>query len=360
MSDAIGIVTTLTDWGAVTTRADLQALLDLVEVPLHAIPAAAWSVPPLAALRDAEDDTAAAGWRPRRSGSRPPGNPAKRRPRHRASLRRSWLTGAGRTASQVDAQPAARPATALTGRERERTEVVAAVAASRLVTLTGPGGTGKTRLALQAARDLAGNFADGVAFIDLAPVRDARLITTTLARELGLTAASAETAEADLTEALRDRELLLVVDNLEHLLDETDVLARILVTDPAIRMLATSRIALRLYGERAIRVPPLHLPGADGDGAEDSEAVQLFIARARAARPDFAPDGAELVAVAEVCAALDGLPLAIELAAARTRLYSPSALLPMLRSRLALLTGGPRMCHSGADAAGHAGLDHVC
>jgi predicted ATPase len=343
MSDAIGIVTTLTDWGAVTTRADLQALLDLVEVPLHAIPAAAWSVPPLAALRDAEDDTAASrlvssairvqtAGKPSEAVAPPPSQPA------------AQLAPPERVAPQarLTLSPLPAPATALIGRERERAEVVAAVAASRLVTLTGPGGTGKTRLALQAARDLAGNFADGVAFIDLAPVRDARLITTTLARELGLTAASAETAEADLTKALRDRELLLVVDNLEHLLDETDVLARILVTDPAIRMLATSRIALRLYGERAIRVPPLHLPGADDDGAEDSEAVQLFIARARAARPDFAPDGAELVAVAEVCAALDGLPLAIELAAARTRLYSPSALLPMLRSRLALLTGGPR------------------
>ena len=320
-SDVVGIVTTLASWGAVATRADMQALLDLVGVPPHAIPATAWSVPPLAALRETGNDVAASGpvvppaARAQRSGKpsgaavsldQPPAppEPVAQRPR-------------------LTPPPLPAPATALIGRERERTEVATAVAASRLVTLTGAGGTGKTRLALQAARDLAGNFADGVAFIDLAPVRDSSLMATTLARELGLASASAETAEADLKVALRDRELLLVVDNVEHLLDETEVLARMLAADPAIRLLVTSRIALRLYGERTLRVPPLHLPRANGTGAEDSEAVQLFIVRARAARPGFAPDGAEL-------------------AAARTRLYPPRALLPMLRSRLALLTGGPR------------------
>jgi len=339
-SDVIGIVTTLASWGAVATRADMQALLDLVGVPPHAIPATAWSVPPLAALRETGNDVAASGpvvssAAHAQTSGKPSGaavpldqpaappEPVAQRPR---------LTPA----------PLPAPATPLIGRERERTEVATAVAASRLVTLTGAGGTGKTRLALQAARDLAGNFADGVAFIDLAPVRDSSLMATTLARELGLASASAETAEASLKETLRDRELLLVLDNVEHLLDETEMLARMLAADPAIRLLVTSRIALRLYGERTLRVPPLHLPRANGTGAEDSEAVQLFIVRARAARPDFAPDGGELAAIAEICAALDGLPLAIELAAARTRLYPPRALLPMLRSRLALLTGGPR------------------
>ncbi len=330
-SDVIGIATTLASWGAVGTRADLQGLLDLMEVPPHAIPAAAWSAPPLAALRGAQDDVAtrhlaespAAPVMPAPGAPVASAEPVAQRPR-------------------LTPTPLPAPATALIGRQRERTEVATAVAASRLVTLTGVGGSGKTRLALQAARDLADRFADGVAFIDLAPVRDATLIATIVARELGLASASAETAEAQLTEALRDRELLLVVDNVEHLLDETEVLARILAADPAIRILATSRIALRLYGEHTVRVPPLHLPAADGTGTEDSEAVQLFVVRARAARPGFAPDQGELAAIAEICAALDGLPLAIELAAARTRLYPPPALLPMLRSRLALLTGGPR------------------
>ena len=223
-ADVIGIVTTLASWGAVGTKADLLALLDLVEVPSHAIPGAAWSVPPLAGLRDAGDDVAAS--RPLSSAARaqtagksgeapiPPDQPAA--PPEPVAQR-----------PRVTPAPLPAPATALIGRERERAVVAAAVAVSRLVTLTGAGGSGKTRLAVQAACDLASNFADGVAFIDLAPVRDSTLIATTLARELGLASASADTAEAYLKEALQDRELLLVVDNVEHLLDETEVLARI-------------------------------------------------------------------------------------------------------------------------------------
>ena len=163
-----------------------------------------------------------------------------------------------------------------------------------------------------------------MAFIDLAPVRDPTLLATTIARALGLAPASAKAAEAHLAEALQDHELLLVADNLEHLLDETHVLARMLVGAPALRLLTTSRIPLRLYGEHTVRVPPLHLPdqGVTGTAAADSEAVQLFIARARAVRSDFAPDDDELAAVGDICTALDGLPLAIELAAARIGLGS--------------------------------------
>ncbi|MGB6577736.1 MAG: AAA family ATPase [Streptosporangiaceae bacterium] len=327
--DVIGIATTLAGWGALATRTDVYALLDLAGVPRHAIPAAAWSAPPLTVLRDIRDDVTASRTISAPASGIPegpavsPGQPAAPRPR-------------------VTPTPLPASATQLIGRERERAEVAAAVGASRLVTLTGVGGTGKTRLALQAAHDLAGNFADGVAFIDVAPVRDPALIATTLARELGLAPPSAETAETHLIEALQSREMLLLVDNFEHLLDAVQLLARMLVVCPAIRLLTTSRIALRLYGEHTVRVPPLYLPGDYGSGLEDSEAVRLFIARARAVCPGFAPQEDELAATAEICAALDGLPLAIELAAARIRLYPPLALLPMLRSRLALLTGGPR------------------
>jgi predicted ATPase len=325
--DVIGIATTLAGWGALVTRADMHALLDLMEVPPHAIPAAAWSVPPLAALR-ADGESAAVGRAAAvhtvhaRPGA-PPAEPAIPRLR-------------------VAPTPLPAPATPLIGRERERAEVAAAVAVSRLVTLTGPGGTGKTRLALQAASDLAGGIADGVAFVDLAPVDDPALLATTMARALGLEPASAQAAEAYLGEALHDRELLLVVDNLEHLIDEAPLLGRVLAAAPGLRVLATSRIPLRLYGEHIVRVPPMPLPGEGGAAVEDSEAVQLFVARAAAARPGFAPDDADLAAVGEICIAVDGLPLAIELAAARVRLYPPQALLPLLRSRLALLTGGPR------------------
>ena len=256
----------------------------------------------------------------------------------------SPLRGGRSPGAAPDLRPAAlpAPATGLIGRERERTEVAAAVTASRLVTLTGVGGTGKTRLALQLARDLAGTFADGVAFIDLAPVRDPELLATAVARALGLTPASALAAEAYLAEALRDRELLLVADNLEHLLDETPLLSRLLAAAPALRILATSRMPLHLYGEQIFRVPPLPLPEVSSSGPAGSEAVQLFLERARAVSAGFDPDAGEMTAVAEICAALDGLPLAIELAAARVRLYRPQALLGLLRSRLAVLTGGPR------------------
>jgi predicted ATPase len=341
--DVIGIATTLAGWGALVTRADVRTLLDLMEVPPHAIPAAAWAAQPLAALR--------AGHEAARAGSAAPAPAAHAGPAAppaqlaMPSVKPAApLTGAAVQRLRVTLVPLPAPATPLIGRERERAEVARAVAASRLVTLTGVGGTGKTRLALQVARDLAGDFADGVAFIDLAPVRDPALLATTVARALGLTPASAEAAEAHLAEALRDRELLLVADNLEHLIDEAPLLGRVLAAAPGLRVLATSRIPLRLYGEHTLRVPPMPLPGEDGAGTTvgDSEAVQLFLARSRAVRPDLTPHTDDLTAVGEICAALDGLPLAIELAAARVRLYPPQALLPLLRSRLALLTGGPR------------------
>jgi predicted ATPase len=342
--EVIGIAVTLAGWGALVSRADLYQLLDLMEVPRHAIPAAAWSAPPLADLRadqpGVSGSQAGPGPAARARAATPPDDPVghARPPAQEPSARPPSAR------PRVAAAPLPAPATQLIGRERERADVAAAMAASRLVTLTGVGGTGKTRLALQVASDLAGDFGDGVAFIDLAPVRDPALLATAVARALGLAPVSAEAAEGYVAEAMQERELLLVVDNLEHLLDETQLLARLLAVAPAVRVLATSRIPLRLYGEHTVRVPPLHLPGPEGTGtdAPDSEAVQLFIARARAVRPDFAPGADELAAVGEICAALDGLPLAIELAAARIRLYPPRALLPLLQSRLALLTGGPR------------------
>jgi predicted ATPase len=326
--DVIAIATTLAGWGALVTEADVHDLLALMGIPPHAVPAAAWSVPPLAALRT---DAGAPGPRrvPSRPGTQPwsgpvPADPASQRPR-------------------LMPAPLPAPATPLIGRKRQLADVAAALANSRLVTLTGVGGTGKTRLALQVARDAAGGLADGAAFVDLSSVGDPALLATAVARALGLTPRSADAAEAHLAEALRHRELLLVLDNLEQLLDEARLLSRLLAAAPALRLLVTSRIPLRLYGEYTLRVPPLLLPEDDSEAAvRDSEAVRLFTARARAVRPEFAPGPGELAAVAAICTALDGLPLAIELAAARIRLYSPEALLPLLRSRLALLTDGPR------------------
>ncbi len=240
--DVIGVATTLAGWGALVTRADVYALLDLMDVPPHAIPAAAWSEPPHAALR-ADDVRAEA----RATAPGPASYARAPVPPDKPTIPRLRVTMA----------PLPAPATPLIGRERERAEAAAAVGVSRLVTLTGVGGTGKTRLALQVARDLAGDFGDGVVFIDLAPVRDPALLATTVARAVGLTPASAEAAEAHLAAALQGRELLLVADNLEHLLDETQLLARILAVAPGLHLLATSRIPLRLYGEHTVLLPSL-------------------------------------------------------------------------------------------------------
>ncbi|HZU12362.1 MAG TPA: tetratricopeptide repeat protein [Chloroflexota bacterium] len=276
----------------------------------------------------------------------------------RAALRTARrLTGVA--ASSLPSQPSRRPAplpaspSPLIGRMEERAAVRDALTASRLVTLTGTGGTGKTRLALQVAHDLVGEgrFADGVAFVDLAPLADPSLLASTIARALDLADRPGMTAEAQLAAELRLRHLLLVLDNLEHLLDGVAPLSRLLAAAPHLHILATSRSPLHLYGEQEIRVPPLPLPTmptTDGRGdsaAEDltaSDAVRLFLARARAVRPGITPAGTELEAIARICIALDGLPLAIELAAARANLFTPDTLLARLDECLSLLTRGPR------------------
>jgi predicted ATPase len=322
--EVIGVVTALAGWGALAGRADAEALLGFMGVPPHALPAGFWTTPPMAGL-------AAQVAGPARL---PPPAPAGIIPGPAQGEAGPW---------RLAAAPLPAPRAALIGRERERAEVAAALAASRLVTLTGAGGIGKTRLALQVASDLAGRFADGAAFADLAPVSDPALAATAVAAALGLHPPSAAAAAEHLAGALGGKHLLLVLDNLEHLVEEMPLLTRLLAAAPGLRILATSRIALRLYGEHTLRVPPLHLDGdGTGGGVQDSEAVRLFIARAQAAGRGPGRDAGELAAIAAICTALDGLPLAIELAAARVRLYPPRALLPLLESRLALLTGGPR------------------
>jgi len=320
--DVIGIVTALAGWGALVSRSEAQHLLDLMNVPPQAVSDRAWASPPLAALHDDA--------------------PAPQRPVP-APLVPSAVRPADPAPHRLRVVPLPTPATALIGREQDGADVVAALADARLVTLTGPGGTGKTRLALDVAATLEQRFADGVAFVDLSPVSNPALLGTALATALGLSPPSADAAEGHLTDALRNAELLLVLDNMEQLIAEAALLGRLLSAAPRMRILATSRIALRLYGELVLRVPPLPLP-RDGttSSVQDSPAVRLFIARAREARAGFLPDEEDLAAIGAICTALDGLALAIELAAARVRLYPPQAVLPLLRSRLDLLTGGPR------------------
>jgi predicted ATPase len=215
-----------------------------------------------------------------------------------------------------------------------------------LLTLTGPGGVGKTRLALAVADAVAAAFADGVVFADLAPLANPDRVAAHVARHFAVVDAGDRLLVERLAGALRPRQLLLVLDNCEHVLPGVaPLLSELLAGCPALQVLATSRAPLHLRGEHELPVPPLPLPAAGDHGANclgQIDAVALFVQRARAVEPTFALTEANAAAVADVCRRLDGLPLAIELAAARCKVLSPAALLARLSGRLQVLTGGPR------------------
>jgi predicted ATPase/DNA-binding CsgD family transcriptional regulator len=248
----------------------------------------------------------------------------------------------------LTATPLPVPLTTLVGREREITEVIALMRRPdiRLVTLVGAGGVGKTRLAIEVASRAEEEFSDGVAFVSLAAVPDASLVASEIARALDVREAGEGTLSQALISALRGKHQLLVIDNLEHVLEATPLVAELLTGCSGLRVLATSRAILRVSGEQVFPVAPLEVPQADMSltieqlGA--APAIQLFVARARGARPDFALTPANAPAVVAICRRLDGLPLAIELAAARTRHLPAAALLGHLEKPLPLLTGGPR------------------
>jgi predicted ATPase/DNA-binding CsgD family transcriptional regulator len=238
------------------------------------------------------------------------------------------------------------PFTTFVGREREVAQLIDLLRTEgvRLVTLTGPGGTGKTRLAWRAAQVLGPEYADGVAFVDLTPVRDPDLVAPSVARVLGLGVAGDRDVVTTVADGLGDRHLLLILDNFEQVVGAAVTVARLLGACPRLRVLATSRVFLRVSGEHVVPVPPLGLPeeaSTDSHGIAGAEAVRLFVGRARAARPDFALTEEDAPAVAAIVRRLDGLPLAIELAAARVAVLPPRAILARLEPRLPLLTGGP-------------------
>jgi predicted ATPase/DNA-binding CsgD family transcriptional regulator len=240
------------------------------------------------------------------------------------------------------------PRTSLVGRCNDiaRASALLLTDAVPQLTLTGPGGVGKTRLALAIARDAAAAFADGTVFVDLAPLAAPDLVLPTIARAVSVS----ETGQAPLRErllaALRPRQMLLVLDNCEHLVDAVGaVVGELLPRCPALQMLATSRAPLRLQGEHEYPVVPLAVPDAGHEAADrldQADAVTLFVQRARAVAPDFALNDRNASAIGEICRRLDGLPLAIELAAAKVRLHSPEALRDRMTDPLRLLDGGPR------------------
>ncbi len=239
-------------------------------------------------------------------------------------------------------------ATPFVGRE----SVVAAVREQllqpdvRLLTLIGPGGTGKTRLALQVAAELLDDFEDGVFFVPLAPTNDPTLVAAAIAQALGVQESEGRPVLDLLKGYLRDRRLLLVLDNFEQVLDAAAEIADLPASCPRLKILVTSRSVLHLYGAHNFPVPPLELPDPRRlpplDKLTQFEAVRLFVERARAVKPDFQVTNANAPAVAEICSRLDGLPLAIELAAARVRLLPPEAMLARMERRLPLMTGGAR------------------
>ena len=256
-----------------------------------------------------------------------------------------------RTASNISGPPRGvtnlpAPTSDLIGRDAEVGEVIRLVADHRFVTLTGTGGIGKTRLALEVARHLLPQFADGLWVAELAPLSDPQLVPVTVATALGLELAAGVVSPERIAAALGSKHIMLVLDNCEHVIDAAaGMVEALLHADPAARVIATSREPLRAESERLYRVPPLAVPAEDTQASEDvmrHGGVALFVARAQAADPHFSPDRQTAAAIAAICRRLDGIPLAIELAAARASTLGVQELASRLDDRFSLLTEGRR------------------
>jgi predicted ATPase len=239
-----------------------------------------------------------------------------------------------------------KPLTSFIGRERELAQAKRLLQGSHLLTLTGPGGSGRTRMCIALAAEVATDYPDGVYFVPLAPVRDPGPVPSTIARSIGLQDARDRPLLEHLVSQLRERQVLIVLDNFEHLLASAPVVTHLLQETSALRILVSSRSSLRVSGEQECPVPPLAVPDAVHQPTAASlascESVRLFAERAAAAVPGFAVNEVNASAIAQIARRLDGLPLAIELAAARVKFLPPDAMLPRLENSLALLIGGSR------------------
>ena len=264
------------------------------------------------------------------------------------------LQRTGNLATPVMKTPSSRlgnlpiPSTPLLGREQELEALTKLLRRDevRLITLTGPGGTGKTRLGLQVASNLSEALTDGTFFVSLAANTDAKLVMSTIAQTFGIFENPVRSIAEGVIAYLREKNLLLLLDNFEHLIAAAPIVAELLVACPKLKILVTSRTVLHLMGEHEFSVPPLATPnpkhGVTPAALTQYAAIKLFVQRAAAVKPDFILTHENASAVAEICFRLDGLPLAIELAAARLKLFSPQTMLARLGSRFELLKGGAR------------------
>lgn len=281
------------------------------------------------------------------TGRPPSADAVARELEHSADLRHSGV----RSALTSDVRPLRPPSerdelrggslpamlTTFIGRERELRVAQSLLTSARLLTCTGPGGTGKTRFAIELAARVRDGFADGLWFVSLAEVSDASLVASSVGQALGLRDLSGTPAPARIAALVRDRQILLVLDNFEHVLGATTFVADILAACPRLVIVTTSRTPLGIQGEQELSIPPLATAVSTDLNAQETEAVRLFAQRARNVRPEFTLDAANLAAVNAICTRLDGLPLAIEMAAAWTGVLSPSALLGRLGHSLDLL-----------------------
>ena len=260
------------------------------------------------------------------------------------AVRRGEARPVAAAPSALSALPAT--LTSFIGREREADQIELLLADARLVTLTGPAGTGKTRLSLYVADRLTDTFGDGVDFVSLASVTDPGLVASAIAQALRLEPPGALSPLDHLKRVLRSQHRLLVLDNFEQVVAAAQVVAELLTACPRLHVLVTSRVPLHVSGEQEMPIPPLPVPeegsGADSEAVQAAPAVTLFVKRAQAVDPDFTLTPENTPVVVDLCRRLDGLPLAIELAAARIKLFAPQALQARLERRLDLLTGGPR------------------
>jgi predicted ATPase/uncharacterized membrane protein len=318
------IIKTLAAWEALNSRSEAFELLALMDLRPATFSPAEWETPPLAKL---EKDAAESPW-PRLLRSRPP------------------------SAEAAQPHPLPVPLTGLVGREWLVSRACERLLQSqvRLLTLLGPGGIGKTRLALETGRRLLGQFAQGVFFVDLSSLTDPAQLLLTLGQTFRLTSSNPTEIRTALKEYLATRQVLLILDNFEQILPAAEVVSELLTAAPGLKILVTSRAVLQIYGETELGVPPLELPdpanlpaAEDFAALEQFEAIQLFVARAQAVSPTFKLSMANFADVARLCVLLEGWPLSIELAAARVKLMPLPFLIERLsQSKLETLSRGGR------------------